>query len=259
MKKNFLKDSKVFLFDLDGTIYCGNKAMPDAAKLINVLKSHGYIVKFVSNNSSHTVDFLCEKLEKMGIESEKDSIVTPLSTVGKFINNYFGKSEVFVLGTEALKNSISKSGHSVINGGETCDVVVIGRDIEITYKKIEQAGIFLQKGASCIVCNNDNTHPGELGYLVPETGAFFNMVKTVCIPNICREIGKPDPFLYIYAMDGVSPETCVMIGDNVDTDILGAKRANCKTVLLEGPLSIGREDCADLHIKSLSDILPYLE
>ena len=50
-----------------------------------------------------------------------------------------------------------------------------------------------------------------------------------------------------------------MIGDNVDTDILGAKRANCKTVLLEGPLSIGREDCADLHIKSLSDILPYLE
>lgn len=258
MSKIFLKNCHTFLFDLDGTVYCGNKPVPGAAALIEALKDRGCAVKYVSNNSSHAVDFVREKLDRMGIQAEHEEIITPLSTVGAFIHGHFGRSVVFVLGTKALAQSIAKSGHRIAEGLESSDVVVIGRDIEITYQKIELACIHLQRGAACIVCNSDSSHPGELGYLVPETGAFFNMVKTVCSPKLCLEIGKPDPFLYTYAFGGTDPKSCVMVGDNVDTDIMGAKRAGCRTVLLRGPLSFGRVEEADFCVESIPDILKLM-
>lgn len=253
-----LRDCSTFLFDLDGTVYCGNKPMSGGAALIAELKNRRFQVKYISNNSSHEVDFVREKLERMGIQAENAEIITPLSTVGCFLGSHFGKSQVFVLGTKALAHSIAKSGHRIVQGLENCDVVVIGRDIEITYQKIELACIHLQRGAACIICNSDTSHPGELGYLVPETGAFYSLVKTVCNPKLCLEIGKPDPFLYTYAFGGADPKSCVMVGDNVDTDICGAKRANCTAVLLRGPLSAGREDEADFCIDCLPDILNLL-
>lgn len=258
MSEKLLKSCKTFLFDLDGTVYCGNKPVPGAAELISALRERGCRVKYVSNNSSHAVDFVREKLGRMGIETENENIITPLSAAGDFITGAFGRSSVFVLGTRALQSSIAAAGHRMVSGIEDCGVVVIGRDIEITYEKIETAGILLQRGASCVVCNCDDTHPGELGYLVPETGAFFNMMRTVCGVEDCREIGKPDPYLYTYAITGEDPRTCVMVGDNPDTDILGARRANCRTVLLRGPLSAGREDCADVCVEKLTDILDHM-
>lgn len=259
MGTGFLKKCRTFLFDLDGTIYCGSKPMPGAAQLLSALRARGCAVRFVSNNSSHAVGFVREKLKRMGIESEIEDIITPLSTSGAFIRGAFGKSRVFVLGTRALASSVTGAGHQLAEGSGRCDAVVIGRDIEITYQKIERACIFLQRGAACVVCNSDSTHPGESGYLVPETGAFYAMVKTVCKPGVWLEIGKPDPFLFTCAMAGASPESCVMVGDNIDTDIAGAQRAGCRTVLLKGPLSGGREACADLCVEGLASLLELVK
>lgn len=182
----------------------------------------------------------------MGIPARREQIITPLGEIGSFLSDHFGACRVFPMGTKALAASIRHSGHRVVSGLDPCDVVVVGRDIELTYEKLEAACIHLQRGAACVVCNGDSSHPGELGYLVPETGTFFHMVRTVVEPRLCLEIGKPEPYLYTQAFAGSPPERCVMVGDNEDTDILGAKRAGCPSILNQGPLASGGTDQADL-------------
>lgn len=258
MKKNFLKDCRTFLFDLDGTVYWGNKPVPGAAELIQALERQGLAVKYVSNNSSHSLDFVCRKLEGMGIAARQEQLITPLGEIGGFLHHHFGTCRVFPMGAEALAASIRDTGHRVVSGRNPCDVVVIGRDIEITYEKLETACIQLQRGAACVVCNADRSHPGELGYLVPETGAFYQMVSTVVEPRLCLKIGKPEPYLYTRAFAGSPPERCVMVGDNGDTDILGAKRAGCRSVLIRGPLTAAGENQGDLCVEHISDIMAFL-
>lgn len=258
MNENFLKDCTAFLFDLDGTVYWGSKPVPGAAELIEELERRDLAVKYVSNNSSHSLDFVYRKLEGMGIPARREQIITPLGEIGSFLRHHFGTCRVFPMGTEALAASIQDAGHQVVSGLNPCDVVVIGRDIEITYEKLETACIHLQRGAACVVCNADRSHPGELGYLVPETGAFFQMVRTVAEPRLCLKIGKPEPYLYTQAFAGSPPERCVMVGDNGDTDILGAKRAGCPSVLIRGPLAVAGENQGDLCVEHISDLMAFL-
>ncbi len=258
MNKNLLKDCGTFLFDLDGTIYWGSKPVPGAAELIQALEQRSLAVKYVSNNSSHSLDFVCRKLEGMGIPARREQIITPLGEIGSFLYCHFGVCRVFPMGTEALTASIRDSGHRVVSGQDPCDVVVIGRDLEITYEKLETACIHLQRGAACVVCNGDKSHPGELGYLVPETGAFYQMVRTVVEPKLCLKIGKPEPYLYTQAFAGSPPERCVMVGDNGDTDILGAKRSGCRSVLIRGPLAAGGDNRGDLQVEHISDLMAFL-
>lgn len=258
MNEYLLKDCDTFLFDLDGTVYWGNKPVPGAAELIETLEQRGLAVKYVSNNSSHSLDFVCRKLEAMGIPACQEQIITPLGEIGGFLTHHFGTCRVFPMGTEALAASIRDKGHSVVSGLSFCDVVVIGRDIELSYEKLEAACIHLQRGAACVVCNEDHSHPGGLGYLVPETGAFYQMVRTVAEPRLCLKIGKPEPYLYTQAFAGASPERCVMVGDNGDTDILGAKRAGCKSVLIRGPLAAEGENQGDLWVEQISDLQAFL-
>lgn len=242
---------KTFLFDLDGTLYRGSKAVVGAEKVLSALRQAGKRCLFISNNSTHTLDELASKLLSMGIPACPQAFITPLGIAGDFIKQRFGLCRVFVLGVDALSRQIQAYGHHMACENEACDIVLVGRDLEISYRKLETAGAFLQKGAKLIACNTDLTHPGEKGYMVPETGAFLSALQCI-YPCPYLDIGKPSPFLFQYVSDLAH---CVMVGDNLLTDIRGGLNVGCKTVLIS---ENGEKGPADLGITDLRQLLSYL-
>ena len=242
---------RIFLFDLDGTVYRGQRPIDGAAQVIQALRNAGRKCVFLSNNSTHSNDLLAEKLNKMGIPANIEDFITPFHYAGRFIREQYGMCRVFTLGTEALAREVEKSGHTLVGRSGPCDVVLVGRDLEIDYRKLETAGILLQKGAKLVACNTDLTHPGEEGFDVPETGVFLAALRCIC-PISYESIGKPAA--YLFSLVG-TPENIVMIGDNPLTDIVGGRKANCKTILISSKNST---DAADLVIDDIRKMMDYI-
>ena len=225
-----MNKKKAFLIDLDGCVYSGSRLMPGAAAFIARLRQDGKKIIFLSNNSTHTLAELVEKLRRMGIETGQEDILTPLSVCGAFLAEQRGLTSVFVLGTAALRQAVQAAGHTLTE--DNAQVVICGRDLDFTYARFEKAGKLLKSGAWFLLTNEDLSHPSEDGLPVPEAGAFAAALTAVTgrIPD--EAIGKPRRWLYQIGLQrlGVSAGEAMMIGDNADTDILGGHRAGLMTI-----------------------------
>ncbi|WP_270181196.1 HAD-IIA family hydrolase [Alkalihalobacillus sp. CinArs1] len=224
-----------FLFDLDGTIYAGTKLIDGATDLLTLLRKEGKTIAFMTNNSTLNAAEIRMKLAKFGVPAEEEEIICPTDCAGTFLTDHFGPSNVYVIGSDALKENVARSGHTLLHSVNAhCDVVLVGRDLEFTYRKLEDASIHVQKGALLVATNMDHTHPIQTGDDVPETGALVAAIQaTVSIEPLI--IGKPDAYLYDTALKrfGLTPEDTVMIGDNPLTDIQGGINAGLHSVLID--------------------------
>lgn len=221
-----------FLFDLDGCLYRGNSALPGAVALLEYLRREGKRIAFVSNNSTQEAREISDRLNRLGIRAEPDEVIVPMGYVGSFILERYGPSSVYSLAGSPVLRSLEASGHSIAKDGDArCDVVLVARDVEFSYGKLESASRFLAAGAFLVATNADTSHPGEAGYPVPETGALLAALLAVS-NKTCAIIGKPETFLFGKALESLclSPAEALMVGDNLHTDIVGAKQAGMRTV-----------------------------
>lgn len=249
---------KNYFFDLDGTLYTGSTAVPYAEQVLGLLRSEGCGIWFLSNNSNQTPEELADKLETMGIAAKPCEFVTPLCAAGEFLFVRCGRSRVYVAGSAALADEVRSAGHQVVTeetspadaqaeaayAGEQSypAAVLLGRDLEFTYNKLERAAKWIQAGAAFFAANADLSHPGERGLAVPETGALAAAVSAVC-GAVPEYIGKPEPYLYLRVMKqyGLEPESCLMVGDNPETDGRGAVNAGIDFCRIGGSAVCGRE------------------
>ncbi|WP_059104807.1 HAD-IIA family hydrolase [Shouchella shacheensis] len=227
----------VFLFDLDGVIYVGNRALPGSVESLARLREQGKTIRFITNNPCTTRERVAKKLKRLGVEATETEVVTSAWATARYLQQE-GYANVFLLSDEHLEWECEQVGVGTDENGEI-EAVVVGWDGSITFADIQRAAGFIYRGARLIATNADVTFPGADGPL-PAVGVMLETLRmsTKVEPII---IGKPYPQMVEKALEGISPDVrTVMIGDNPDTDIAGAFNAGLPAILIsDKPADLG--------------------
>ncbi len=227
-----LKDKKLFLLDMDGTIYLDDTLFDGTLELLDHIKSIGGKYMFLTNNSSKSVDKYIEKLAKLGIKSEKDDFFTSVdATIVDLADKNYKK--IYALGTASFKEQLRAAGYNITDVLEDgIDCLLMGFDTELTFQKLEGACILLGRGVDYIATNPDWVCPTWYGY-VPDCGSISQILKTAT-GRSPRFIGKPEPSMALLAIkrSGFSKDDAVMVGDRLYTDIASGVNAGISTIFV---------------------------
>ena len=227
-----LKDKKLFLLDMDGTIYLDNTLFESVPEFLEYIKSIGGRYIFLTNNSSKSVDKYIEKLKSLGIKSDKDDFVTSTNATIEYLKpkKY---NKIYAFGTTSFKKQLKNAGLNITDKREDdVDCLCMGFDTELTFQKLEDACILLGKGVDYIATNTDWVCPTWYGY-VPDCGSVSKMLYNAT-RRMPRFIGKPEPDMIYLAMTktGYSADETVVIGDRVYTDIACGVNAGISTIFV---------------------------
>lgn len=229
-----IKNTQLFLFDMDGTLYLGNTLFDFTQKLLNTIKISGKRYMFITNNSSKSVTDYINKLDKLGIKSTYEDFLTSSQATAYYLNENYPNAVLYVCGTESLKQELKNNGYQISEDLDKVTCVVIGNDTELTFKKLDDLSRILlaKKDIPYIATNPDLVCPTEFG-CVPDCGSFCNMLYSVC-KRMPVYIGKPSPLMIELAMQkaNVKPEHTAVIGDRIYTDIKSGINANALSVLV---------------------------
>lgn len=262
----WMDGTRALFFDLDGCIYFGRKLAERANDLLELLRDQGYRIGFITNNSRENATEIRDRLAEMGHRLEGELIVSATEAVAEYLRDVYGRVAVKAAGSASLSGALAAAGHRVLDWArpDSADVIVIGRDTEFDYRRLEQIVNEIARGARVIGTNPDYSHPGEGRRLVPETGSLLAAVESIAGGPIAS-VGKPHAWLYELAMRkyGVVPSECVMVGDNLATDIAGAERSGMKTVwvrhsFLPAPDGEARAVVPTVTVSALSELYELL-
>ena len=257
---------KLFLFDMDGTIYLGDQLFEPTIPLLNAIKEQGKRYLFMTNNSSKSVEAYVEKLKKLGITSCKEDFMTSSQATAYFLNKNYADKLIYVSGTKSFKKELSESGLKITDQlQEGIGCVVCGYDTELTFEKLENLSILLlDKELPYFAANLDLVCPTEYGY-VPDCGSVSEMIFNATGRRPVG-IGKPSPLMVELARDkwGAKKEETMLIGDRLYTDIACGKNAGIPTVLvLSGETDMEMAEAsshkADVIFDDISVILKELQ
>ena len=228
-----MKDLKLFLFDMDGTLYLGDQLFSFTTELLAKIKATGGRYMFMTNNSSKSVVAYIEKLRKLGIEATEDEFITSSQATAYYLKNNHPTAKLYVCGTESLKTELRSQGFTITENLDEVECIVMGFDTELNFKKLHDVSFMLcTRELPYIATNPDYVCPTEFGS-VPDCGSVCDMIfnATGKRPVV---IGKPEALMPQLAMarTGYSKEQTVVIGDRIYTDIKSGINAGTVTVLV---------------------------
>jgi len=254
--------TRLFLLDLDGTVYLGNRLINGAAAFIENLRRRNIPYVFLTNNSSECAAGYVKKINRIGIPAGRDNVFTSGQAAGMWLARKKRGALVYVLGTAALRRELASYGCRISDGRGRVDFMVAGFDTELNYKKLLIACELLDKGAGYIATNPDWVCPVGGGRYIPDCGSMCFMLEraTGRKPLV---IGKPRPDMVrlLCAKHGVAPGRCAMIGDRLYTDIAAGKNAGVLSVcVLSGETTAAdvRKSTIkpDIVVRSIDDLNP---
>jgi 4-nitrophenyl phosphatase len=257
MTKINWKKIKGFIFDLDGVVYRGNKPIKSAVKTINHLIKKKYKVAFLTNNSTKSQKEFSQKIIKCGVKIEPKFVITTSVATANFISKKYKKgNNIYVIGSKALKNEIKLKKFRISDNN--VKAVVAGLDLDINYKKITHASNILRKGKLLVATNPDKILPNEKGFQ-PGAGSIIQSIIEATGPKIKKIfIGKPNTFLIKEALKvmRLNRDNVVLVGDQLETDILAAKNYKMKSILVEtGVPNNTKKIKASLKLKNLGHLI----
>ena len=250
-----------WLFDLDGTVYLGERLIPDADTVIAALRAEGRRVAFLSNKPLYTRADYADKLTRLGVPTAVDDVVNSSLVLARHLRTLDPGAPVFVIGEPPLIGELQNHGFEV-RSDEHVRWVVIAFDRTFDYAKLNTALQAVRRhDARLIATNPDRTCPTENGE-IPDCAGMIAAVEAVTSKQVDVIVGKPSPIILKVALDtlGVTAADCVIVGDRVETDITMGKRAGLATVLvLSGVTPAGDPRIAelqpDLVLPSIRDLL----
>ena len=224
----------LFLFDMDGTLYLGDQLYDFTKELLAKIREKGKRYLFMTNNSSKSVADYVKKLAKLGIEATEEDFITSSQATAYYLKLHHAGARLYVCGTNSLKEELRKNGFEITENLDEVDLIVMGFDTELTFKKLEDVSKLLltREDIPYIATNPDYVCPTEFGS-VPDCGSVCDMIynATKKRPLV---IGKPEPLMPQLAMQqhGYSKEETVGIGDRIYTDIKSGLNAGVTGVLV---------------------------
>jgi len=227
------------LIDMDGVIYRGNEVIPGADRFIERLKSERIPFIFLTNNSQRTERDVMTRLRRMGIEVEERNIFTCAMATARFLADKKPSGTAYVIGEGGLLQALHRNGYSIVD--HSPDFVVVGEGRTVTLDSLERAVSMIMGGAKLIATNLDPNCPTQTGTR-PGCGATVAYLETVT-GITAFSVGKPSPIMMRAERKelGLATSQTVMVGDTMETDILGGVQMGYRTVLtLTG--STRRED-----------------
>jgi NagD protein len=246
-----------FLIDMDGVIYRGADLIPGADTFVGHLLSHQIPFVFVTNNSQRTRRDVAWKLRRMGMPVDDHHVFTCAMATARFLAHQKPNGTAYVIGESGLHQALHENGYTMVD--HEPDYVIVGEGRTITFEAIEKAVDMIFAGARLIATNPDPNCPTPHGTR-PGCGAIVAMLeKATGIQAF--SVGKPSSVMMRMARKelGLSTAETCMVGDTMDTDILGGVQMGYRTILV---LSGGtkREDLMrfayrpDLIVESIVDL-----
>ena len=224
------------LFDLDGVLYLEEHGIPHAAEAVAAARTAGMRVAYVTNNASRHPAVVATRLTGLGIPATPQEVVTSAQAAGRLLAAHVpAGSPVLVLGAQALVDEVAAAGLVPVRRlAEAADghvaAVVQGLSPDTCQQDLVEAAVALRAGAEWVVGNTDLTLPSRRGPL-PGNGAFVEVLRLVTGLEP-RVAGKPDPTLHRESVERVGARRPLVVGDRLDTDVLGAARGGADSLLV---------------------------
>lgn len=228
-----LRDKRLFLLDMDGTIYLDQELFDGTLDFLEHVNEIGGRAMYLTNNSSKSVNKYIEKLASMGIKAEKKDFTTSAQATALYLQEHHKNDLIYVFGTQALKDEFKEYGLNITD--TLCDEIAcltMGFDTELTFQKLEDACILLNRGVDYIATNPDWVCPTWYGS-VPDCGSVSEMLYNAT-KRRPKFIGKPEPTMIELAIEqtGFSKEQAIILGDRLYTDIASGSNAGIDTALM---------------------------
>jgi NagD protein len=246
-----------YLIDMDGVIYRGNELIAGADRFIQALRAARVPFLFLTNNSQRTRRDVATKLSRLGIEVEEEHVFTCAMATARFLARQKPGGTAFVIGEGGLLTALHSNGYAIVDRDP--DYVVVGEGRTLNFEMVETALGMILGGAGLVATNLDPSCPTQTGTR-PGCGAIVAMLEAAAGVK-AFSVGKPSPVMLRAARKelGLATDQTIVIGDTMETDILGGVQLGFKTVLV---LSGGtrREDLArytyrpDMVVESIADL-----
>ena len=228
-----LEGKRLFLLDMDGTIYLDEDLFPGTKPLLRAIREAGGRYLFLTNNSSKSVDAYIAKLGRMGVAAVREDFLTSTDALIADLRSRSAFRKCYAFGTASFRAQLREAGVSVTDVLEDdIDCLLIGFDTELTFQKLEDACILLGRGVEFIATNPDWVCPTWYGS-VPDCGSVCEMLRRAT-GRKPRVIGKPEPAMVLLALErtGFPAEEALVVGDRLYTDIACGVNAGVDTAFV---------------------------
>jgi 4-nitrophenyl phosphatase len=226
-----LQKIKGLILDMDGVLWRGSTPIGNLESIFTKIQNQGYKYVLATNNSTLSIEEYKKKLSLFKVLVSSDQVITSSLVTAHYLHTLFpAGGNVFIIGENGLQHALGERNFSHAN--KDVVAVVVGMDRQLSYEKLAQATLLIRDGAKFIATNSDRTFPTPQGF-VPGAGALLSLLSTATDvqPEV---IGKPAVAMYQYAMDRLQldPSEILVVGDRLETDILGAQELEINTALV---------------------------
>ncbi|MBQ1448404.1 MAG: HAD-IIA family hydrolase [Erysipelotrichaceae bacterium] len=261
---SILRSKKLFLLDMDGTIYNENTLFEGVLTFLDNITKNGGKYIFITNNSSRSVTDYVTKVNKMGIKATTDNFFTSSMATVLYLKEKYPGQLVYAQGTRSLIRELEDSGIAVTTDvSDQAKVILIGFDTELDFDKMTKTCIMLNNDLPYIATNPDLVCPVSFGY-VPDCGSMAISYRNAT-GKYPIFIGKPEPTMINLVMKdlGYTPQETLVIGDRLYTDIASGNNANVTTVcVLSGEATLKDLETTEFkptfvfeHIKDVNKLI----
>ena len=258
--KGLLRKKRLFLFDLDGVFYRGKESRVKigGTKTVEALRATGRRLFVLTNNSTDTSETVHRRLLDFDIPVKKDEVLTSGQMTSQYLRDRYGPVSYFLVGEEGLDSEMRKQGHARVSGDEA-DFVVIGLDRRVTYDVLDRAARLARNGASIVATHDSALFMYKTGPAMA-AGPFVRAVEYASGKR-ATVVGKPSPLMFRMALKRARcrQDEAVMVGDQLDTDILGALRAGIDPILVTSGIDRDAQGYRLLaKLRNVDEIVPLL-
>ncbi|WP_322807183.1 HAD-IIA family hydrolase [Thermanaerothrix sp.] len=232
MIQTLIPPVRALILDMDGVLWRGDQPIGNLPAIFETIQAQGLRVALATNNATRTAEQYAQKLLRFGVTFDPQFIVTSADATAYYLHQQFPQGgPIYLIGEEGLRQALAQYGFHPVEDGQVL-AVVAGLDRQLTYEKLRRATLLIRQGIPFIGTNPDRTYPSPEG-LVPGAGTVLAALEAASDvrPII---IGKPFPTLFRVALERLNshPQETLVVGDRLDTDILGAQQAGLRAALV---------------------------
>ena len=243
-----LNSCRLFVLDMDGTLYLGDQVFPGAVDFIHTLERSGRKYVYLTNNSSRAgVDYI-DRLRGLGFPCSEDNIFSSGMAMGLYLNQNYPGKRVCLVGNAALRRELESYGVTISD--ENADLVVVGFDTELDYHKLDRAVHFLRRGKPFLACNPDWVCPMPAGEVLPDCGSICALLSAASEGVQPFYLGKPNRSIVdiLSEKTGIPQAEICCVGDRLYTDIaVGVNAGTVTALVLSGETTPDILSCSDIQ------------
>ena len=226
-------DFSGYIFDLDGTIYRGERLIQGAREAIEKLKSFSKRIVYLSNKPIQTREDYAAKLTRLGIPTKPAEVINSSLVMARWLSRQAPGAAIFVIGEPPLIDELRREGFRLTEDPAKIQFVIVSFDRKFDYRKLNIALQAIKRDAHFVATNPDRTCPVEGGE-IPDCAAMIGAVEGATGKKVEAIVGKPSDVMIEVAVEamGLRPQDCLLVVDRLETDIAMGKKAGMATALV---------------------------